>query len=328
MQVSRSDLVAREGVHFVGYQTVRELGWVFREQPIPEYGIDAQLELVQAGKTSGNLIAVQIKSGRSYFTRSDEIGFLYYGRPEHLEYWSAYAIPVVIVLYDPSVQEAYWQAVADESVTRTEHGWHIAIPVAQRFDFSATSPLIEVAHRRFDILAKTRRLVQAPLYELALDREELRVEVRERVNDVSGRGDLRIFISSPDGQERIVADWTPVFFGETPYEQALHSLFPWADLAIDEEFYPDHEKKSPPARRAFAAELRPYHEDEEIAKWRLKLTANAVHEAHRIMETLPEDDPQRIRWFELLEDAEMSHQAEGYLRAEAERIRSALGWSR
>jgi hypothetical protein len=325
MQVSRSDLVAREGVHFVGYQTVRELGWVFREQPMPEYGIDAQLELVQAGRTSGNLIAVQIKSGRSYFTRSDEIGFLYYGKPEHLEYWSAYAIPVVIVLYDPSAQEAYWQAVTDEGVTRTERGWHITIPVTQRFDFSATSPLVDVADKRFDALAKTRKIVQAPLYELALDREELRVEVRERVNDVSGRGDLRIFIPSPDGQEHIVADWMPVFFGEMPYEQALHSLLPWADLAIDGEFYRVHEKKSSPPRKTFSAELRPYHKDEEIAKWRLKLKANAVHEAHRIMETLPEDDPQRTRWFELLEDAEMSHQAEGYLRAEAERIRLAFG---
>jgi hypothetical protein len=325
MQVSRSDVVAREGVHFVGYQTARELGWVFREQPMPEYGIDAQLELVQAGRTSGNLIAVQIKSGRSYFTRSDEIGFLYYGRLEHLDYWSAYAIPVVIVLYDPSAQEAYWQAVTDESVTRTEHSWHITVPVAQRFDLSATSPLIDVADRRFDILAKARQLVQAPLYELALNREELRVEVRERVNDVSGRGDLRIFIPSPDRQERRVADWMPVFFGETPYDHALHNLFPWADLAIDEEFYPDHEKKSSSAPTAFAADLRPYYEDEEIANWRLKLRANAVHEAHRIMGTLPEDDPQRIRWFELLEDAEMSHQAEGYLRAEGERIRSALG---
>jgi hypothetical protein len=325
MQVSRSDVVAREGVHFVGYQTARELGWVFREQPMPEYGIDAQLELVHAGRTSGNLIAVQIKSGRSYFTRSDEIGFLYYGRPEHLEYWSAYAIPVVIVLYDPSAHEAYWQAVTDESVTRTEHGWHITIPIAQRFDFSATSPLLDVADRRFDVLAKTRQLVQAPLYELALSREELRVEVREWVNDVSGRGDLRIFIPSPDGQERIVADWMPVFFGETPYEQALHNLLPWADLTIDEELYRDHEKKSSPAGKAFSAKLRPYHEDEEIANWRLKLRANVVHEAHRIMEILPEDDPQRIHWFGLLEDAEMSHQQEGHLRAEAERIILAFG---
>jgi hypothetical protein len=228
-------------------------------------------------------------------------------------------------VYDPSVQLAYWQAVTDESVTKTKGGWRTTIPVDQRFDFSARGPLAHVADRRFDLLAETRKTVQVPLYELALGRNDLRVEVRERINDVWGRGDLRIIIPSPDGQERIVENWQPIFFGDIPYEQALPQLFPWANITVDEEYYEDHDKSHLSGSTRSSHALRPYQDDGEVAEWRLRLKADAVHRVHRMMESLPEDDPRRIQWFELLKDAEMSQRAEGYLRAEAERVISALG---
>jgi len=99
-------------------------------------------------------------------------------------------------------------------------------------------------------------------------------------------------------------------------------LFPWADITVDEEYYEENYRSG---SMASPHELRPYQDDGEVTEWRLKFKADAVHRVHRMMESLSEDDPRRIQWFELLEDAEMSYRAEGYLRAEAERIILALG---
>src|SRR4051794_27941030 len=41
-------------------------GWVFREQPILDYGIDAHVEPKRDGVASGRPIAFQIKTGKSY----------------------------------------------------------------------------------------------------------------------------------------------------------------------------------------------------------------------------------------------------------------------
>ena len=52
---------------------INQLGLIFREQPIDDYGIDAQIETVKDGYATGKLIAVQIKSGDSYIKKvSDE----------------------------------------------------------------------------------------------------------------------------------------------------------------------------------------------------------------------------------------------------------------
>ena len=52
-------------------------GWLFREQALHDYGIDAQVEIVIDGKPTGDLIAIQIKSGKSYFSESTDTMFIY-----------------------------------------------------------------------------------------------------------------------------------------------------------------------------------------------------------------------------------------------------------
>lgn len=53
------------GVTAVGHIVFKELKWIFREQPICDMGIDAQIELVDERPT-GKLIGVQIKAGPSH----------------------------------------------------------------------------------------------------------------------------------------------------------------------------------------------------------------------------------------------------------------------
>ena len=58
--------VERIGVSSVE-KIINQMGMIFREQPVDDYGIDAQIEIVENKCATGKLIAVQIKSGNSYF---------------------------------------------------------------------------------------------------------------------------------------------------------------------------------------------------------------------------------------------------------------------
>ena len=46
---------------------INQMGLIFREQPTDDYGIDAQIETIEDEYATGKLIAVQIKSGASFF---------------------------------------------------------------------------------------------------------------------------------------------------------------------------------------------------------------------------------------------------------------------
>jgi hypothetical protein len=84
-------------------------GVIFRETPTGDVGIDAQMEFVRVnGFTTGHLIALQIKSGRSYFEHDTGIAWKFYHGKKHGKYWENYPLPVILVLHDPSSARSYW----------------------------------------------------------------------------------------------------------------------------------------------------------------------------------------------------------------------------
>ena len=57
---------------------VAAAGWFFREQPLPDEGVDAQIEGADPnGRPNGRLLGVQVKSGRSYFKNTTKGGWRY-----------------------------------------------------------------------------------------------------------------------------------------------------------------------------------------------------------------------------------------------------------
>jgi Domain of unknown function (DUF4365) len=79
-------------------------------------------EIVVGGSATGRLLALQIKSGESYFHEPVPDGFVYRGDSEHLEYWLNHTLPVVVVICNPLFQEAYWQVIAEETIEKTSRG--------------------------------------------------------------------------------------------------------------------------------------------------------------------------------------------------------------
>ncbi|MBG1268341.1 DUF4365 domain-containing protein [Nostoc sp. WHI] len=113
------------------------LGWIFREQPIEDYGIDAHVEIVENGKATGKLIALQIKCGDSWFKETTEDEIVFRGKAKHLEYWQDHSLPVLIILYNDQEGYAYWQVVNKNTVKNTGIDWKLLIPFEQKIDESS-----------------------------------------------------------------------------------------------------------------------------------------------------------------------------------------------
>jgi hypothetical protein len=80
-----------------------EMNAIWRATCASDLGIDGQIEFLEPGKavSTGCLVAVQVKSGPSYFTttRGNEVTFQ--PTQKHRRYWTRLALPVVLVLHDP-----------------------------------------------------------------------------------------------------------------------------------------------------------------------------------------------------------------------------------
>jgi hypothetical protein len=141
MRFEKSDAVADEGVAAINMLFSRELRWIFREVSKRDVGVDAQVEVCRERLATSRLLALQIKAGESYFTESMVDGWIYRGNRDHLEYYLAHSLPVLMVLYDPRNGGARWQHVSEETIRRTDKGWALFVPREQGLGEQARAPL-------------------------------------------------------------------------------------------------------------------------------------------------------------------------------------------
>lgn len=121
------------------------MGWCFREQPTSDFGIDAHVETVVDGHLTGRLLAIQIKSGASYFREERPAGYVYRGDAKHLKYWLDHALPVILVLCDGSARVCVWESFSESTITRTGKGWRLEIPRTNRLGRETERRLRELA---------------------------------------------------------------------------------------------------------------------------------------------------------------------------------------
>ena len=87
-------------------QEVNNHGSIFR--PVhqeSDVGIDAFIEYVESEEATGQLVAVQVKSGDSYLNKRKDKFVLPIDK-NHLQYWNDFALPVIIVFYSPSLNKS------------------------------------------------------------------------------------------------------------------------------------------------------------------------------------------------------------------------------
>ena len=140
MKAPKSGQIALRGVG-LAMEAFSALGFGFRVQHDPDYGVDAHAELLEDGRATGRLLAIQLKSGPSYFEESQGDSYVFRVDNQHVEYWLDHCLPVVMCLCDVDVREVYWQAVDAETATPTGKGFKILIPKSQKLDSNSEANL-------------------------------------------------------------------------------------------------------------------------------------------------------------------------------------------
>lgn len=222
-------------------ETFSRLGFIFREQTVLDYGVDAIIEQKTDEYASGKLIGVQIKSGDSYFQHSNDNAFIYRGDMTHYRYWLNYCLPVIIVLVDTneSKRECYWQRIEKGLITTTEKGWKIEVPKKNNLKETA-----QEIHQILDSQNENEQRFNTLMFSIdwmreASNNDGLILELNEWVNKSSGRGDFKLFVLDENGNERIISERTYLGFGLRDYSLVIKDMFPWANISIDKDFY-DH----------------------------------------------------------------------------------------
>lgn len=230
--------IERQGVYKCGL-IFSNLGFIFREQSVEDYGIDAIIEIKDEGYPSGKLIAVQIKSGDSYFNEIKEENVVFHGNMKHYDYWLNHSLPVIIVLYSPSNDKCIWEVINKQTAIRCSKGWKINIPYNQTLENSRVE-LQNLANNQSNYERRWNSLVVAKGWMLeTIKQGESILEVQEWINKSSGLGTFILKVEE-EGREKILYKTQILGFGTKKYAQVIQELFPWADIKIDEEFYKEN----------------------------------------------------------------------------------------
>ncbi|MGX1626857.1 DUF4365 domain-containing protein [Streptomyces albidoflavus] len=181
--VHSTHLVDRAGVSRASYLVSTQLGWLFREQETSDIGVDAHLEVVDSasltpgdvGLGTGRLLAVQLKSGARQFAHPGEGGWWHYCDTRHVVYWHKHSLPVVLMLFNPTTEQIFWQHVNGETLEPTGQNYKIFVPETQQLDkFCMEALSAPVWHHAEKNLTnselpkeKRRRSIRLADYELA-----------------------------------------------------------------------------------------------------------------------------------------------------------------
>ncbi|NQW39374.1 MAG: DUF4365 domain-containing protein [Cyanobacteria bacterium] len=124
------------------HQACVEMGAIWRPTPCHDLGIDGQMEFLDntdSVVSTGKIVAVQVKSGPSYFTRQTTEGFVYYPSRRHRSYWARLTLPVLLVLHDPSQCLTIYTEVRKQ----LNNDGPLIVPADSIFDGSARRQLLE-----------------------------------------------------------------------------------------------------------------------------------------------------------------------------------------
>lgn len=202
-------------------------GWLFREQMVHDYGIDAHVEVVEGDYPTGNLIAIQIKTGASYFAECSGDAYIFRTEDKHLNYWQGHALPVILVLYHPDEDLLLWQAVSEQTVISTGKGWKIEVPKDRTLDQDSLRALKKL-NQPAPYLRKLNKLrLDAQWIRKLYEGEEIFVEFEDWVNKSLSRYQINLIC---DGESHA---WPTTYSPGMSIEDALEHFIPWADFAMD-----------------------------------------------------------------------------------------------
>lgn len=169
------------GVDLVSRVINEEYGWLFkRNHQEHDFGIDAQIDVIlEDGTVTGQMLALQIKYGKSFFEEKNQWGYIFRGELKYFNYLANYPTPVLISICDPISEDIYWTAFTPEATSRAGNNWKITIPFENKLNGSKQR-VSELLPPPSDILDEVKQywagnevLVTSEHFHFIIDREEV-----------------------------------------------------------------------------------------------------------------------------------------------------------
>ncbi|PKH88502.1 hypothetical protein CXF79_06335 [Colwellia sp. Bg11-28] len=132
------------GVNIVSRLVNNQFQWIFRvNHNEHDFGIDGYIDIVtDDGGVTGQTLAVQIKTGESFFSREESDGYVFRGENKHLNYYINSSCPVLIILCHPKTEECYWTAFDPNIIDGTSNGWKMVIKKSQSLRINQKESLL------------------------------------------------------------------------------------------------------------------------------------------------------------------------------------------
>lgn len=256
-----ANMIERIGINHVGEIAERN-NWMFRDQPVNDIGIDAHIEFVDSSGKPKQLLALQIKTGESWFKEQKDNCVVFRDINERqYKYWTMNSLPCIVVLYNPDDNTCIWQKLTTETIERTKDGegkgFFVKIPLSQTFlNELSNEKLLSFTNLPEHIINYNFLLSQKEFMRIIQNGGEIKLHSSEWVNKSSGKGETELIV---DDGKTIQKYSYPYWFPYTSYKMVFPRLFPWANFSADEEFFEEHDE-------SLWRELRCYY-DEEDGEW-------------------------------------------------------------
>lgn len=212
--------------------------WMFREQPVNDIGIDAYMESVDGNGKIEQLLAVQIKSGPSFFKEEKDSCVIFRDINERqYNYWITHSLPCILVLYNPNDNICIWEKLTDETIRKTGKGYAVSVPKSQVFlDDESITELKHFSSLPEFIVNFNFLYSQLEFMKIIDSGGIVKLHATEWVNKSIGRGTIKLIV---DNQDEIEEYNYPYWFPFALYTDVFKKLFPWAEFTADDEFYED-----------------------------------------------------------------------------------------
>ena len=234
----------RIGISYCSLIAARN-NWMFREQPIDDIGIDAHMEITETTGEPKQLIALQIKSGASWFgEKKDDCVIFRNINERQYNYWTMNSLPCIVVLYNPDDDTCIWQKLTAETIERTNDGkgkgFFVRVPLNQIFlSEISNKQLLSFSNLPQHVTNYNFLLSQKKFMQIIQNGGEVKLHATEWIHKSSGRGETELIVD--DGKD-IQKYSYPYWFPFTSYTDVFPRLFPWAEFSADEDFFEENDE--------------------------------------------------------------------------------------
>jgi hypothetical protein len=261
----------RQGLNIVR-DLVADMGFLFRDLPSQDFGIDGQLEIVDVSgdggqHATGKIVSIQVKCGLSYFAHDDDTAWSVYLPESTVNYWRSHSVPVLLVIVDPTRRQAYWAQGDSTEHQATKKGFRITVSKLSVFDGASRDAIRELAEHT---TAEGRRLARLeadlPLIATAVAGDPVVIDITHWHNKSSGRMDFWIGVpadsvsGSGSGDVRPFSSGSLIGTGGDP-ENAAKFLVPWAVPETDKDF---ESEKNDDLYREYLAETGTWDNEDQV----------------------------------------------------------------